>query len=101
MTLRALIVDDHRLFAEAVSPILERLGFEVSSAVNAREATVQISTSRPSLIVIDIGLPGEDGLSLGRRLLEDDGEVTVIAVTASEDPALAHRMPCPAQPQTV
>jgi DNA-binding NarL/FixJ family response regulator len=89
MTRRALIVDDHRLFAEAVSPILERLGFEVSSAVDAREAAAQVSATRPSLIVIDIGLPGEDGLSLGRRLLEEDGDLTVIAVTAADDPGLA------------
>jgi len=89
MTRRALIVDDHRLFAEAVALILERLGFDVSSVVDAQEATVQVSATRPSLIVIDIGLPGEDGLSLGRRLLEEDGDLTVIAVTAADDPGLA------------
>ena len=88
MTRRALIVDDHRLFAEAVSPILERLGFDVSSAVDAQEAAAQVSATRPSLIVIDIGLPGEDGLSLGRRLLEESGDLTVIAVTAADDPGL-------------
>ena len=89
MTPRALIVDDHRLFAEAVTPILERIGFDVSSAIDAQEAEALMSADAPSLVVIDIGLPGEDGLSLGRRVLAEAQDTTVIAVTASGDPGLA------------
>lgn len=85
---KALIVDDHRLFAEAVKPILERIGFDVTTAANAKEALSYVSSAGPSLVLVDIGLPGEDGLSVGRRILELTPDATVIAVTAMEDPDL-------------
>jgi two-component system, NarL family, nitrate/nitrite response regulator NarL len=88
MTTKALVIDDHRLFAEAVRPSLERLGFEVSIVTTGREALLAVREEPPDLVLVDIALPGEDGLSVGEKILEDQPEVTLLALTALTDPDL-------------
>jgi two-component system nitrate/nitrite response regulator NarL len=88
MTKKALVIDDHRLFAEAVRPSLERLGFEVSIVTTGREALQAVQEEPPDLVLVDIALPGEDGLRVGEMILEDQPGITVLALTALTDPDL-------------
>ncbi len=84
--LRVLIVDDHMLFAEVIRSTLEKLGMEVvASARDARQGLEAARRERPELVLVDIGLPDESGLALGRKILEELPEAKVVAVTALND----------------
>jgi len=63
-----LIVDDHREIRDAVSRYLEKNGFRATSARDAIEMDARLKAGRFDLIVLDVMMPGEDGLSVCRRL---------------------------------
>ena len=81
---RILVVDDHAPNVELVSFVLDAAGFEVHGAVDAEQALDRLAQWRPDLILMDIQLPGIDGLSLTRRLKADDAtrSIRVVAMTA-------------------
>lgn len=85
--IRALIVDDHTLFAEAIRATLEAKGVEVVAVVatgaGALEAT---AATRPDLILLDLGLPDRSGLAVGADILHEWPETKVLALTALDDP---------------
>jgi PAS domain S-box-containing protein len=93
-----LVVDDEVDARNLVRRLLEMAGATVSMAASASEAFDHISTGRPDVLVCDIGMPGEDGYSLIRRLrvLEQKHEnaLPAVALTAyarSEDRTKAIR----------
>ena len=73
---RLLLVDDEPALREALAYYLSRQGFAVTQAANAAEARQHLRDSRPDLVLLDIMMPGEDGLSLCRHL----GEALAIPV---------------------
>jgi two-component system response regulator ResD len=78
-----LVVDDEPTIAEVVSRYLERAGFDTRIAADGPSAVAAALADRPDLIVLDIMLPGFDGLEVMRRIHEDlYGRVAVILVTA-------------------
>ena len=76
-----LIVDDHREIRDLVSRALSKEGFRVSMAADGRAMRKIISDSRIDLILLDLMLPGEDGLSLCRTL-RAGSNVPIIMLTA-------------------
>jgi two-component system cell cycle response regulator DivK len=76
-----LVIDDNPASVELVSFILEAAAFKVEAAAGADEAMRKIRASRPDLILMDIQLPGMNGLSLTRQL-KTDGHTRGIAIVA-------------------
>jgi two-component system OmpR family response regulator len=76
-----LIVDDHREIRELVSRALIREGFRVTAAADGKAMLRAMADGRFDLILLDLMLPGEDGLSLCRRL-RADSDVPIIMLTA-------------------
>ncbi|WP_153110225.1 response regulator [Propionivibrio limicola] len=70
IALRLLIVDDHPEIHEPLAAYLRRYGFEVSAAEDGEQMRAALHESRFDLIVLDVMLPGEDGLSLCRYVHE-------------------------------
>ena len=75
------VVDDDRDIREALARYLTRAGYRVSIAVDGAELDTLLATHIVDLVVLDIMLPGEDGLSNCRRL-QQDLRVPVILLTA-------------------
>ena len=80
-----LIVDDNPLNARLLSYILGTKGFAVRIATHAAEAHTLLESYAPRLILMDVQLPGMDGLQLTRLLKEDPRtkDILIVAVTAS------------------
>jgi DNA-binding response OmpR family regulator len=76
-----LVVDDERHIVELVQMYLERAGYRVVSASDGQEALTQFRKARPALVVLDLMLPGMDGLDVCRRL-RAESDVPVIMLTA-------------------
>lgn len=79
-----LIVDDARDIREPLGQYLRKQGFRTRLAAHAREAREILAEASIHLIVLDIMMPGEDGLSLCRWLVEHDGP-PVLLLTAMAD----------------
>lgn len=80
-----LVIDDNVLNLELAQGMLEAADFEVALAVDAESALKQLRSRVPGLILIDIQLPGTDGLALLRQIKAYGrmAEVPVVAFTAS------------------
>lgn len=76
-----LVVDDHREIRELVSRALAKEGFRVSAAGDGKAMRKVLADSRIDLILLDLMLPGEDGLTLCRAL-RADSDVPIIMLTA-------------------
>ena len=79
-----LLVDDERSIREPLAQYLQRSGFRVTASANAAEARAQIAARAIDLIILDIMMPGEDGLSLCRHIRETS-ETPVILLTARSE----------------
>ncbi|MBI3269966.1 MAG: response regulator [Planctomycetes bacterium] len=81
---RILIVDDNPTNLKLARVILRYEGFEVRTAADAEEAVAAVAEFRPLLILMDLQLPGMDGLELTRRLKADPAtrEIRILALTA-------------------
>ena len=81
MTKQILLVDDDALMRRSLSFNLEQNGFRVNTAANAEDALALARREMPDLVLLDIGLPGMDGLDALRIFKEKIG-VPVIFLTA-------------------
>ena len=79
-----LVVDDNRDNRDLTQILLECEGFEVRMAEDAAGALAVLETFRPALILMDVQLPGIDGLELTRRLRRDPAlaGVSIVALSA-------------------
>jgi CheY-like chemotaxis protein len=84
-----LVVDDHEDFLHFMTQILSMLGWSVISSSNARDALDKLSYIRPSLILLDMRMPGMDGFELTRILKNDPAyrDILILAVTGLDTPA--------------
>src|SRR6202023_4108597 len=79
-----LVVDDEPRIVQLVRDYLEHGGFTVLVAADGQSALRSARTGRPDLVVLDLGLPGLDGLDV-TRALRRGGQVPIIMLTARTD----------------
>jgi two-component system, cell cycle response regulator DivK len=79
-----LVVDDNSQNLKLVRVLLRTEGYDVRTAVDAEEALGELEVFTPRLILMDLQLPGMDGLELTRKLKADPTrrDIAIIAVTA-------------------
>ncbi len=80
-----LIVDDDREIRDLLARLLTRRGFRISTARDRGEMRRALETARIDLVVLDIMLPGEDGLAICRELRATSA-IPIIMLTARGDP---------------
>ena len=84
---RILAVDDDASICEFYEATLETMGFDVRIAANARSAKESILLHRPDLILMDIMMPDQDGISLTRELRNDrkTSDIPIVMVSGLAD----------------
>jgi CheY-like chemotaxis protein len=80
---KILIVDDNVDAAESLATVLRLKGHDVRTAHRGEQAVALAETERPDIVLLDLGMPGMDGLSVARQLRERPGgnRMRIIAVT--------------------
>ncbi|NLI19908.1 MAG: response regulator transcription factor [Actinomycetales bacterium] len=84
MALRILVVDDDTALAEMVGLVLEAEGFDVSFCATGSDALEAFRAADPDLVLLDLMLPGIDGIEVCRRI-RAESDVPVIMLTARSD----------------
>jgi two-component system, NarL family, nitrate/nitrite response regulator NarL len=89
--IRLLVADDHALVLQAVRLALEpHADFEiVGEAKSGSEVVPRVAESNPNLILLDIRMPGIDGIELLDRLRKQHADVKVVVLSGVEDPELS------------
>jgi two-component system OmpR family response regulator len=84
-TARIVVVDDDPGIRELVSEFLGKHGFEVETAADAAGLARAIASKPPELVILDVMLPGEDGLHICRRLAAADGPAIIMLSAMGEE----------------
>lgn len=84
-TPHVLVVDDHREIRDAVTRYLEKNGMRASAAKNTAEMDAHLKAGRFDLVVLDVMMPGEDGLTAARRLAASGGPPVLMLSALGED----------------
>jgi DNA-binding response OmpR family regulator len=90
---RILVIDDDRLLCELIRTTFELEGFEVDVAFDVIEAERILVGTRPDAILLDIGLPGIDGIFYLERLREtpQTSKIPIVAISGSDEAGRAAR----------
>ena len=81
--MKILVIEDHDVDLKLADLVLSTAGHDVSAVEAAEQAFAAIKEDRPQLILLDLDLPGMDGLALARKLKADPDmrDIYVVAVT--------------------
>lgn len=82
--MQLLLVEDDRPLAAGLRQALSKSGYAVNHVEKGELALLAIRTERPDLVVLDIGLPDIDGISVLKRLRKEDVELPVLLLTARD-----------------
>src|SRR5215212_2272339 len=77
-----LLIDDDSAIQEVLADRLESLGYRVLTAANGREGLALLEKEGPQLILLDIEMPGMNGLEVLKEIRKRENEVTVVMITA-------------------
>lgn len=88
--MKALVVDDDRVFADIVAFALRREGFEVSQAYDGMSALHQWSEEKPDLLVLDINLPIMNGFTVCQRIRAEADTPIILLTVRCDDEDIIH-----------
>jgi DNA-binding response OmpR family regulator len=83
MQIKVLLVDDEKEFVDVLAERLETRGFAVSKAYSGDEAVKMVEDGEPDVVVLDVLMPGMDGVSTLKRIKKDHPLVEVIMLTGN------------------
>lgn len=94
MSIRVMLGDDHRIFIEALAGILsDELDIVVVSCVgSAAEIFAEIGRVRPDVLILDVGLPDENGIEVMQRLRREHAGARVLALSGYADRTFVEEM---------
>jgi DNA-binding NtrC family response regulator len=83
--IRVVLVDDERIFVESLTKVLKKRGMEVQAAFDGLSALELLSNVEPDVIVLDLRMPGMDGLVVLQEIRSRDTLTPVILLTGNLD----------------
>jgi DNA-binding response OmpR family regulator len=86
---RILLVDDELNVAQVLAEHLTEQGYEVATAHGGIEALAKIDLEKPQVILLDVRMPGMDGIEVLRRIRSFDTQVGILMISANDDVELA------------
>jgi CheY-like chemotaxis protein len=86
---KVLVVDDNRDCADTAAMLLTLYGHETHTAYTPEEAISQVKAHRPDVILMDIGLPGKNGIDVAKEIGEINSSCRIIALTGFTTEKLA------------
>lgn len=92
MPITVLIVDDNVQLCELFSQFLKGRGFEANFVHNGHDAIAAYTLERPDLVLMDVLMPGKDGVQTFREIKELDPKAKVIFLTVVHDEKLAEQL---------
>ncbi len=81
MPTRVLLVDDEEVFRETLAKLLRRRGLEVATAAGGRDALAIVAREEPHVVVLDLRMPGMDGLATLKEITALRPQTRVIILT--------------------
>jgi two-component system invasion response regulator UvrY len=87
-----LAVDDHSIFLDVARDVVAATpGFcWVGAATSGEEAVHAVDELEPELVLMDVRMPGMDGIEAAQRICQSHPEVVVVLISIEESPAIAH-----------
>src|SRR4030042_4453881 len=85
MAIRVLVVEDEKKMNKMISDYLAALDYEVASAFTGTEALARLTKEAFDMIVLDLMIPGIDGLGLARRVRASDGPPIIMLTARSSE----------------
>ena len=82
---KVLIVDDEPEVRQVLLEFLSSRGYDVSVASGGAEAVALVESTRPDLVLLDVAMPGMDGVETLKRIVAIEPDLAVIMVTANAD----------------
>jgi DNA-binding NarL/FixJ family response regulator len=89
MGLRVLLADDHGTLRQGLTALLQREGIEVIEAADGRIAVESALRSKPDVAVLDVAMPGLNGVEAARAIIEGSPKTAAILLTGLEDSRFA------------
>ena len=89
MSSKILVVDDEKAVCKELRKFLEGKGYSVIEAYDGDEAVAKYTLERPDVVLLDIRMPGKDGVKTLHELKELDPDASVIMVTAVHEEDIA------------
>lgn len=83
-----LVVDDSRVYRDLVGVLLENEGIDVRAAADGEGALAMLRERKPDAIIVDLAMPGIDGIELLKRIRDDwlAPDAYIVVLTADDDP---------------
>ena len=82
--MKILVVDDERAVRDSLRRALELEGYEIDLAADGREALARLDETQPDILILDVLMPGVDGLEVCRRLRRAGNRLPVLMLTARD-----------------
>ena len=82
---KILVVDDEQVVCDMLKKFLSKKGYKASTALSAEEALKKVKQEKPHIILLDIKMPGIDGIEALKRIREIDKRIGIVMITAVKD----------------
>jgi DNA-binding response OmpR family regulator len=86
---RLLVVDDQRLFGELIGKVAETAGFDVEITTSVDEFLKKIESFEPTVMTVDLLMPGADGIELLRMLASKNCKAKILVISGFDDRMLS------------
>lgn len=79
---KILVIDDDKFILQMFKDILEAKGYNVVVSIGGKEAVEEYKNQKPDLVIVDILMPGMDGIRVIKKILKIDKKAKIIVATA-------------------